>query len=193
MRWRHKASGAALGLSCVACFEQPAGVFAGCGASTHLLVNTISREIHLARAGWRLQKPLNPSQHTLTAPFRGHTASALLQRASPLFDFHRKSHCRSNAARDRAYSNVDSSLQIIADTPVRRLMAPSLMWIPSSNIFANVGFACAKTLNPSRLQRNGHSEESPLDELPAAVTVAAGLCIFRLRCRYASSHQYHLP
>ena len=31
-RLRHKASGAALGLSCVACFEQPAGVFAGCGA-----------------------------------------------------------------------------------------------------------------------------------------------------------------
>ena len=29
---RHKASGAALGLSCAACFEQPAGVFAGCGA-----------------------------------------------------------------------------------------------------------------------------------------------------------------
>ena len=32
VRWRHKASGAAFGLSCVACFEQPAGVFAGCGA-----------------------------------------------------------------------------------------------------------------------------------------------------------------
>lgn len=32
VRWRHKASGAALGLSCAACFEQPAGVFAGCGA-----------------------------------------------------------------------------------------------------------------------------------------------------------------
>ena len=29
---RHKASGAALGLSCAACFEQPAGLFAGCGA-----------------------------------------------------------------------------------------------------------------------------------------------------------------
>lgn len=29
---RHKASGAALGLSCAVCFEQPAGVFAGCGA-----------------------------------------------------------------------------------------------------------------------------------------------------------------
>ena len=28
----HKASGAALGLSCAVCFEQPAGVFAGCGA-----------------------------------------------------------------------------------------------------------------------------------------------------------------
>ena len=32
VRSRHKASGAALGLSCAACFEQPAGVFAGCGA-----------------------------------------------------------------------------------------------------------------------------------------------------------------
>ena len=31
-RPRHKASGAALGLSCAVCFEQPAGVFAGCGA-----------------------------------------------------------------------------------------------------------------------------------------------------------------
>ena len=97
--------------------------------------------------------PLNPSQHTLTAPFRGHTASALLQRASPLFDFHRKSHCRSNAARDRAYSNVDSSLQIIADVPPRRLMPPSLMWIPSTNNIADVDFANAKPLNPSRFQQ----------------------------------------
>ena len=32
VRRRHKASGAALGLSCAACFEQPAGLFAGCGA-----------------------------------------------------------------------------------------------------------------------------------------------------------------
>ena len=32
VRLRHKASGAALGLSCAGCFEQPAGVFAGCGA-----------------------------------------------------------------------------------------------------------------------------------------------------------------
>ena len=29
---RHKASGAALGLSCAVCFVQSAGVFAGCGA-----------------------------------------------------------------------------------------------------------------------------------------------------------------
>ena len=29
---RHKASGAALGLNCAVCFEQPTGVFAGCGA-----------------------------------------------------------------------------------------------------------------------------------------------------------------
>ena len=32
VRLRHKASGAALGLSCAVCFEQPAGAFAGCGA-----------------------------------------------------------------------------------------------------------------------------------------------------------------
>ena len=32
VRLRHKASGAALGLSCAVCFEQPAGVFDGCGA-----------------------------------------------------------------------------------------------------------------------------------------------------------------
>ena len=32
VRLRHKASGAALGLSCAVCFEQPTGVFAGCGA-----------------------------------------------------------------------------------------------------------------------------------------------------------------
>ena len=32
VRLRHKASGAALGLSCAVCFEQPAGVLAGCGA-----------------------------------------------------------------------------------------------------------------------------------------------------------------
>ena len=32
VRLRHKASGAALGLSCAVCFVQPAGVFAGCGA-----------------------------------------------------------------------------------------------------------------------------------------------------------------
>lgn len=31
VRLRHKASGAALGLSCAVCFVQPAGVFAGCG------------------------------------------------------------------------------------------------------------------------------------------------------------------
>ena len=32
VRLRHKASGAALGLICAVCFDQPAGVFAGCGA-----------------------------------------------------------------------------------------------------------------------------------------------------------------
>ena len=32
VRLRHKASGAALGPSCAVYFEQPAGVFAGCGA-----------------------------------------------------------------------------------------------------------------------------------------------------------------
>ena len=32
VRWRHKVSGAAFGLNCADCFEQPSGVFAGCGA-----------------------------------------------------------------------------------------------------------------------------------------------------------------
>ena len=50
--------------------------------------------------------PLNPSR-LQRQPLSGDTASALLQRASPLFDFLRKSHCRSNAARGRAHSNVD--------------------------------------------------------------------------------------
>ena len=39
---------------------QPECVYSGCCASTHLLINTISRENHLAQAGWRLPKPLNP-------------------------------------------------------------------------------------------------------------------------------------
>ena len=47
----------------------------------------------------------------IDSPFQGHTASALLQRASSLFDFLRKSHCRSNAARDRAQSDVDTFYQ----------------------------------------------------------------------------------
>ena len=65
--------------------------------------------------------------------------------------------------------------------------------IPVSGEFHEGRLGPVKPLNPSCLQRDGHSEESPLVELPAAVAVAAGLRIFRLRCRYASSHQYHLP
>ena len=51
-RLRHKASGAAIGLSCAACLEQPAGVFAGCGAVSQSVYPCCGakyspREIHL--------------------------------------------------------------------------------------------------------------------------------------------------
>ena len=45
MRLRHKASGAALGPSCAVCFEQPAGVFAGCGAVCQARVDKASSDI----------------------------------------------------------------------------------------------------------------------------------------------------
>ena len=47
--------------------------------------------------------------------------------------------------------------------------------------------APAQPLNPSRLRYNGHSEESPSGELPAAVDVATGVRIFRPRYYYAYS------
>ena len=50
-RWRHKASGAALSLSCAACFEQPAGVFAGCVAIRQAKIFTFLQFI--ARANRR--------------------------------------------------------------------------------------------------------------------------------------------
>ena len=49
-RLRHKASGAALGLSCAACFEQPAGVFAGCGAVSVLLMSLSCQRQATAKA-----------------------------------------------------------------------------------------------------------------------------------------------
>ena len=56
------------------------------------------------------------------------------------------------------------------------------------------GKACpALPFIPSRLQRNGHCEESPLGEFPATVDVATGVRIFQLRCQYAYSRKYHLP
>ena len=85
------------------------------------------------------------------------------------------------------------SFRNLADTPVRRLVPPSLIWIPSTNNIADIGFTCAKPHNPSRLLYNGHCEESPWAELPAAVAVAAGVRIFQLRCQYASYRKYHLP
>ena len=98
--------------------------------------------------------PLNPSQHTLTAP------SALLCLSSPV-----------------AYNSK---------------LSPAKVSQPQS-AYADSPFRPALSFIPSRLQRNSHSEESPLGELPAAVAVAAGVRIFRLRCQYASSRQYHLP
>ena len=53
----HKASGAALGLSCAACFEQPAGVFAGCGALSYANILTslkIKKGISLTPLNWAL-------------------------------------------------------------------------------------------------------------------------------------------
>ena len=44
VRLRHKASGAALGLSCAVCFEQPAGVFAGCGAVCQAKIDKASSD-----------------------------------------------------------------------------------------------------------------------------------------------------
>ena len=57
VRLRHKASGAALGLSCAACFEQPAGVFAGCGALSYANILTslkIKKGISLTPLNWAL-------------------------------------------------------------------------------------------------------------------------------------------
>ena len=102
MRWRHKASGSAFGLSCVACFEQPAGVFAGCGSSTHLFVKIISREIHLERAGWRLPELLNPLSLRDFPLSGGYGLRYRFGRHLRCFDFFRN----------------------LADTPVRRLMPP---------------------------------------------------------------------
>ena len=39
----------------------------------------------------------------------------------------------------------------LADVPPRRLMPPSLMWIPSANNIADVDFANVKPLNPTQL------------------------------------------
>ena len=107
MRWRHKASGAALGLSCVACFEQPAGVFAGCGASTHLFVKIISRENHLERAGWRLPKPLNPQS----------------LRDFPLSGGHRLHYIPAGGSTAAIFK------ENLADVPPRRLVAPGNLGI----------------------------------------------------------------
>ena len=96
--------------------------------------------------------PLNPSLLMQTAPFRG----------TPL------PHCSSGRLR---YS---ISFGNLIAAPTRRVVAPTLMWISSSYNLPYVGFSCAKPLNPSSLRYIGHSEESPLVELPAAVAVAAG-------------------
>ena len=96
--------------------------------------------------------PLNPSLLMQTAPFRG----------TPL------PHCSSGRLR---YS---ISFGNLIAAPTRRVTAPTLMWISSTYNLPYVGFSCAKPLNPSSLRYIGHSEESPLVELPAAVAVAAG-------------------
>ena len=115
--------------------------------------------------------PLNPSQHTLTAPFRG----------TPL------PLCSSGRLR---YS---ISFGNLIAAPTRRVTAPSLMWIPSNNNIAEVGFACVKPFNPIRLQRYGHCGASHWAKLAQLRLVAAGWTIILLRCQYASIRQNPLP
>ena len=134
----------------------------------------------------------NPSLLTQTAPFRGQAGACQASKpqsadADSPFRGTPLPLCSSGRLR---YS---ISFGNLIDAPTRRVVAPSLMRIPSTNNIAYVGFDCAKPLNPYRLQRNGHCEENPLVELPAAVADAAGVRIFRLWCQYASSRQYHLP
>ena len=111
--------------------KHPEYVYSGCGASTHLFVNTISREIHLARAGWRLPEPLNP----------------LSLRDFPLSGGYGLRYASAGGSTAAIFK------ENLADVPPRRLMPPSLMWIHSTNNIADVDFSNAKPLNPSRFQQ----------------------------------------
>ena len=134
----------------------------------------------------------NPSLLTQTAPFRGQAGACQASKpqsadADSPFRGTPLPLCSSGRLR---YS---ISFGNLIAAPTRRVTAPTLMWISSTYNLPYVGFSCAKPLNPSRLRYIGHCEESPLRELPAAVAVATGVRILRLRCQYASSRQYHLP
>ena len=89
--------------------KHPEYVYSGCGASTHLFVNTISREIHLARAGWRLPEPLNP----------------LSLRDFPLSGGHRLHYIPAGGSTAAIFK------ENLADVPPRRLMPPGNLVIVS--------------------------------------------------------------
>ena len=172
-------------------------------------------------AGFRLQKPLNPLSlrdfplsggHRLHyIPAGGSTAAIFKENLAdvpPRRLMHAKPALPLNPSRlQRQPLSGGTPLPLCSSgrlrysisfgnliaAPTRRVTAPILMWISSTYNLPYVGFSCAKPLNPSRLRYIGHCEESPLRELPAAVAVATGVRIFRLRCQYASSRQYHLP
>ena len=69
VRWRHKVSGAAFGLNCAACFEQPSGVFAGCGAVRQAKIFTFLQFI--ARANRRF------TPHNCILPARWHQIAVI--------------------------------------------------------------------------------------------------------------------
>ena len=100
---RHKASGAALGLSCAVCFEQPAGVFAGCGAVCfirHIILYRRRPEVPAETfagahpSGCRRHLPFTRSwvttglRRNLQSPLNIHVEQGALGSARPLFVMH---------------------------------------------------------------------------------------------------------
>ena len=103
VRLRHKASGAALGLSCAVCFEQSTGVFAGCGAVCfirHIILYRRRREVPAATfagahpSGCRRHLPFTRSwvttglRRNLRPPLNIHVEQGALGSARPLFVMH---------------------------------------------------------------------------------------------------------
>ena len=94
---------------------------------------SVPGEFH--EAGFRLQKPLNP----------------LSLRDFPLSGGHRLHYIPAGGSTAAIFK------ENLADVPPRRLMPPSLMWIPSTNNIADVDFANAKPLNPTQLSLSAPS------------------------------------